>query len=1835
MIGCGLLAALALCAALAAPALAAPAPRTYNSQIKGFQDPEAVTVAPDDKVWVSSVQNGVVSTYDAFPSQTRLAEQTGGGGIWGGGYMVRSLAVSAANEFLYVGVDTEEGAACGGTPYAIFDNYANLFQTGQTQNRGNACQMWFTVDNDPESDSYGDYYLFTGMGPAVLGKYDGYGNRVDFTASGGYIEGNEILGTPKKTFPSDAAGSFSPSYSGIAVDPNNGNLWLLNNAYEETEIDEFDSTGRFLRRITEKSAGVPPSVTPASRTPKFGGGQGLTGIAVDPTNSHILVSDRAGLVIDEFSPQGEFLGQLTGADTPAGKFGFECQDIFGDPNNRICSTRVVGISVNSEGYVYVTDADNDVVDIFNPAPREPTIVSKPDSNPTATGGTVNALVDPNGGGAVTSCHIDLGTDAEFQTDEYKLGPIPCAPDPGSSNFSVPTEVHADLTGLATETTTYHYRFVVGNAVVTRVGPDRTYTPHHVLGLRADPPSGVTGTAATLNGSFVGNGVHTTYWFEYGLTTAYGSKSPLPAPPGGDAGSPAGPNRTTEELALTGLSPVTRYHYRIVAENGSVSTSDDQSFRTTAVLPESKAYVTDVHSNQVLLNTQVNPGGSDTIYTFEYGTEKCSQVPDPCTTPFPDTHIGMNLAYDSGAKHLQGLEAGKTYYYRVIATNAIGTSHSADRRFSTYPFTAEIKDSCTNLLARQQTGAALLPDCRGYELVSSSHAGGYDVESNLVPGQTPFSGYPQAESPLRVLYGVHNGAIPGVAGNPTNRGVDPYLATRGSEGWTTSYVGIPADNPNATAPFASTLAEADPTLDTFAFSAADVCSPCFSDGSTGVPLHLPDGSLVQGMRGSMPAADSHAGRPRQEAALGRRHAISSSAPNPSSRRTETTPATSRSTTATSAPTQTQVVSKDPLGSNLPCLQGAGLCHGPGDAAGISELDISEDGSRIVVGQKVSTDADGNDYYHLYMHVGADPNTVDLTPGATDGVLYDGMTADGSRVYFTTKDALTTASDQDTDTSADIYRADVGASVTIARVSTGSGAGNTDACAPPGGWNSVGGGDNCDVVAVAGGGGVAANDGSIYFFSPEKLDSGGPVEPVPDQVNLYVSHPGSPPEFIATVDSSTTKPPPEQPSHRVAKKDLITGLSRPDSLAVDQNSGDIYVAEAEAGRLSRWKANGAPANFSSSGSNQIEGQSFGFREGQVAVDSSNSPFKGDFYTTTNSGSVNVYASSGEELGKLTGFGEACGVAVDQSNGDVYVGSYFSAVRRFRPISAAAPVSNASYEAETGIESPNGLCNVDASSEGHVYTWPYTGGAIQQFDSSAFSAGFPTPAGKAFATGLNAQSDPQNGDLYVDEETGITQYDPAGDVIEKFGHLSESHGIGVNGKTGHVYATTAGGTVVDYVYAAPPYEPIDNPAVVHGVRNAGTRHSSDFQITPSDGFAAFPTGQALDPGFENLGHTEIYRYQPSTEALVCVSCSPTNALSTGDASLGTNGLSLLVDGRMFFDSEDALVLRDGDNRKDVYEWEERGLGTCDAESPNYFPTETCLGLISSGTSSFDSSLLSASADGTDAFFFTHDSLAHEDENGPVAKLYDARTDGGIFDIPPPAKCAASDECHGPGTRAADTPPIRTIAGTPGNGVADQDEEARMQEGIRQEARPLRASPARPPSEEAPQVSAKTISAALAATLALAFASAAPARAEEGITSFSTTSSTTQAGGHPDLQTSFALEEPGVHEATKNVIFNAPQGLFGNINAVTNCQPAEFALDKCPPNSQVGLITVHAELRRQLRLPARHGAALRRLAPGRPDGAPPVRRADPEHPDLDPDHGAHRQRLRAALHGSPTSPS
>jgi hypothetical protein len=1119
------------------------------------------------------------------------------------------------------------------------------------------------------------------------------------------------------------------------------------------------------------------------------------------------------------------------------------------------------------------------------------------------------------------------------------------------------------------------------------------------------PADITPTSAVLNGVVNADGIDTTNCrFEWSEGEDFGYGNSVPCVEGNIFAAASGDHAVHAEIG--GLTKGTEYHFRVAASNanGFVSRGISYSFKASSKPTVSDVTASNVGTVGTSLDGEVVPNGSDTLFHFEWGPEE-----NVYTHSIPVSPEGR-LATTKNAQIIHtfvtGLSSGATYHFRLVAKNDAGTTVSGDHEFRTFNKDPGV-DGCANAHVRQQTGARLLLDCRAYELASASDTGGYDVESDIVPGQAPLVSRPGAKE--RLLYSLHYGSIPGAQGSPTNFGHDPYVATRGSDGWSTRYVGLPADGMADPESFGSPLLGTDGSLSVFAFGGADICAPCFADGSTNVPLRLADGSLVKGMQGSLnPAANPEEEVVKPLSADGSHFVFGTKAPF------ETLGKTEGSIYDRSLPTgQTQVVSTLPNGSAI--------------AGGeVGELDISSDGSRIVVGKKVGIDAKGNEYWHLYMHLGSSPNSADLTPGTTTGALFGGMTASGDRVFFTTKDQLLAG---DTDNSADIYDAEVsaGGAVTLELVSVEeSGPSNTDACTPPGEWNTVSGGPDCSVVALAGGAGVGAADGTLYFLSPEQLD--GPTKGIAGEPNLFVARPGSSPRFVALLDNSNAKPPPPPPNRPVANPIFGGSFGSPEAMTVDPSSGDLYIVERSTGKLARVTSAGTPDEFSSLGTNKISGFTFNSPSAaQVAVDNgTTSPLKGDFYVAPGGSKVKVYAPSGELLGELTGsgtpltkedqepppkapaFGQACGVAVDPNNGDVYIGdSVKQVVWRLHPVSSTPAITDANYTAK-GIQLSYNPCAVGVDSIGDVYA---SGGSgpVKQFDASSFAVSpLPEPPGVQFDAASNAIAvDPVTNELYVDEGPQISVFSAIGGAaLTTFGleKVAGSRGVAVNPSTHHAYAAN-GSSIVEFGYEPIPYQPIDTPAVLHAVRQAGVHDYSDFQVSTNGDFALFSTFVPVT-GYAVDGHPEIYRYDAVTKELDCVSCPPTLATATSNATLPPYGLGLSDDGRVFFTSSEQLVLRDTNGKRDAYEWESGSLQ-----------------LISDGIGTTDSSLLSVSPDGTDAYFFTREVLADEDHNGNSVKIYDARSGGGFPSTPAKVPCSASDECHGAGTRAPGPPDIKTV--------------------------------------------------------------------------------------------------------------------------------------------------------------------------------------------------------------------
>ncbi|MHB8644050.1 MAG: phage tail protein [Gaiellaceae bacterium] len=194
---------------------------------------------------------------------------------------------------------------------------------------------------------------------------------------------------------------------------------------------------------------------------------------------------------------------------------------------------------------------------------------------------------------------------------------------------------------------------------------------------ATKPTAITGpvtatgsTTATVTGTLNPNGAATTWYFEYGKTTGYGTKSATQ-----NAGS--GTSDVAASAALTGLTANTTYHYRLVAINSAgTSRGTDGIFATSTAVSAVTSPATNVTLTSATLNGSVNPMGRTTTWYFEYGTSTNYRA----KTALKDAGSGTTAVNVSVP--VTGLTTGRTYHYRLVATNTAGTAHGPDITFVT-------------------------------------------------------------------------------------------------------------------------------------------------------------------------------------------------------------------------------------------------------------------------------------------------------------------------------------------------------------------------------------------------------------------------------------------------------------------------------------------------------------------------------------------------------------------------------------------------------------------------------------------------------------------------------------------------------------------------------------------------------------------------------------------------------------------------------------------------------------------------------------------------------------------------------------------------------------------------------------------------------------------------------------------------------------------------------------------------------------------------------------------------------------------------------------------------
>jgi hypothetical protein len=295
---------------------------------------------------------------------------------------------------------------------------------------------------------------------------------------------------------------------------------------------------------------------------------------------------------------------------------------------------------------------------------------------------------------------------------------------------------------------------------------------------------------------------------------------------------ADPVKEAPEEGNDCLTPETTYRFQVVAENPDGkgnSPVEGEPFTTTESLAFGDAWSTAVGIEAARVHTEVNPFGIAATGWFEYvddatyqkdieelgpghGFDHATQVPNVSKGQTPlDLGAGEELSTQSAT--VFPLSPDTTYHYRLMAQNPlIEPLGGPERTFNTF---AKAKpESCPVNEAFRTGSAALLPDCRAYELVSPLKKNNGDIVvldqfSTNLPAVLDQS----SDSGAKLAYGTYRSFGDAKAGPWTSQ----YVASRDAkaEEWLSEGISPPRLRPI----FQDTL----PSIDTeFKAFSPDLC-----------------------------------------------------------------------------------------------------------------------------------------------------------------------------------------------------------------------------------------------------------------------------------------------------------------------------------------------------------------------------------------------------------------------------------------------------------------------------------------------------------------------------------------------------------------------------------------------------------------------------------------------------------------------------------------------------------------------------------------------------------------------------------------------------------------------------------------------------------------------------------------------------------------------------------------------------------------------------------------------------------------------------------------------------
>jgi hypothetical protein len=675
---------------------------------------------------------------------------------------------------------------------------------------GSAAEPSFSRAAGMATDSSGDLYVIdVGVG---LRRFNPDGTPANFSALGTNLIDGAGIGdqTPGNATAQGFFDSVAIDRSGGATD---GNIYVGNNASDTVDI--FSSEGEFLGQLTESSKGplggtshpsIVVSVSEAGDVFVFDNGD--IGDAPDgdwvhryepigstPTNADnvatlaVAKSDATpsmvvgigpsdgyfflgrGDVLRKFDSQsgtelyGFGSGILRTVDpvtghifAASGKKAFEWEASGPEaPEDFVAELQDAGSVISglavADGAetLYLADNSGVKVDVYQKV-QIPEATVGPPLAVSGAKAIASGIVNP-AGVEVGECYFEYGKTTSYGSMAPCKETLPV----DSSDH----QVTAQLSSMLANGNTYHYRLVVKGA---QVGQDASGDEAFLTGetFTADPATAVTQTGALLRGTVRAEGLELTDCrFEWGETADYGQSVPC------DPHFSSIPNDDADhgvKGTIGGLEPSTLYHYRLVAENalGQIVSADRTLFTGGKPRIVEQTPI-EVRQTTAVMQARINPSGAPTSYHFEWG---------------PDASYGNRIPVDheliagSGSEpvtvqaSLSGLRVAADYHFRVVATNASGTSAGSDQTFETL-------------------GENGLPEKRAYELVTPADKGAAGAIADSFSGQQFSQASVDGES---FMYPLLNGLDASTAGGWVRQ-----LAVRSDEGsgWLSTQLSSPA------------------------------------------------------------------------------------------------------------------------------------------------------------------------------------------------------------------------------------------------------------------------------------------------------------------------------------------------------------------------------------------------------------------------------------------------------------------------------------------------------------------------------------------------------------------------------------------------------------------------------------------------------------------------------------------------------------------------------------------------------------------------------------------------------------------------------------------------------------------------------------------------------------------------------------------------------------------------------------------------------------------------------------------------------------------------------------